>query len=157
MFELSVSQSRNAVNFSIIAMPKRSNFTHNKTLCKTLKNTREFHLYCWDHVCKVNELCLVDFFHGEFRISTQIMVRDYCVAKCKKSFFPQFKIFTLVRILLEDFGNGARQGSLLFNILNCGMSFMIDWTCFTSYTNDSTPYTVEVQKHFSEVTKYFEV
>ena len=38
------------------------------------EKTGEFHLYCWDHVCKVNELCLVDCFHREFRASTQIMV-----------------------------------------------------------------------------------
>ena len=54
-----------------------------KTWCKTQKNTREFHLYCWDHVCKVNEWRLVDSFRREFRVSTQIMVRDYCIAKCK--------------------------------------------------------------------------
>ena len=51
-------------------------------MCKTLKNPCEFHLYCWDHVYKVNEWCLVDFFHREPSFSTQIMVRDYCIAKC---------------------------------------------------------------------------
>ena len=30
--------------------------------------------YYWDHVSKVNEWCLVDWF---------IMLRDYCIAKCK--------------------------------------------------------------------------
>ena len=25
-------------------------------LWKTRKSTRKFHLYCWDHVCKVNEV-----------------------------------------------------------------------------------------------------
>ena len=43
-------------------------FSQYKTLCKTRKNTREFHLYCWDHSCKVKELCLIDCFHHEFRI-----------------------------------------------------------------------------------------
>ena len=55
--------------------------------CKKRKNTREFHLYCWDHVCKVNEWCLVDFFLRKFRVSTQIVVRDYCIVKCKNVFW----------------------------------------------------------------------
>ena len=55
-----------------------------KILCKTRKNALEFHLYCWDHVRKVNEWCLVDCFCCEFRVFTQVMVRDYCIAKCKK-------------------------------------------------------------------------
>ena len=50
----------------------------------TKKNIREFHLYCWDHVCKVNGWCLVDCFHCGFKVSIQLMVRDYCIAKCKK-------------------------------------------------------------------------
>ena len=40
------------------------------------KKTCEFHLYFWDHVCQLNELCLVDCFHCKFRISSSIMVRD---------------------------------------------------------------------------------
>ena len=85
-----------------------------KTLCKTRKNTREFHLYCCDHVCKVNEWYSVHCFHREFRVSTRIIVRDYCIAKCKKfpvcgfyfpsvpsgHFFSWFKIFTLIRTLI---------------------------------------------------------
>ena len=38
------------------------------------EKTREFHLYCWDHVCKANEWRLVDCFHSEFGVSTQITV-----------------------------------------------------------------------------------
>ena len=34
--------------------------------------TREFHLYCSKHVCKINEWYLVDYFHREFRVSTQM-------------------------------------------------------------------------------------
>ena len=45
-------------------------------LCKTQKNTGEFNLYCWDHVCRVNEWCLVDCFHWEFTGFSQIIVRD---------------------------------------------------------------------------------
>ena len=46
------------------------------------EKTREFHLYCWN-VCKVSEWCLADGFHWESRVSTQMMVRDYCILKCK--------------------------------------------------------------------------
>ena len=46
-FELSVSLSRNAIYFCIIAIPKV--FSRYETLCKTKKC--EFHLYCWYHVC----------------------------------------------------------------------------------------------------------
>ena len=84
-FELSVSQSRNAIYFSIIAMPKShltffaiQNFVQNAK-----KKTPEFQLSCWNHTCKDNDWCLVDCFHCEFRISTQIMVHDYSIAKCK--------------------------------------------------------------------------
>ena len=64
-FELSIFWLQNAIYFSIIV-------------------TCEFHLYCWDHVCKVNEWCLVDCFHCNFRVSIQIMVCYYCITKCKK-------------------------------------------------------------------------
>ena len=47
------------------------------------KNTCEFHLDYWDHVCNVNERCLVNCFHHEFRVSTQIVVPDFCITKCK--------------------------------------------------------------------------
>ena len=55
-----------------------------KILCKTWKKICEFHLYCWDHVWKVNECCLVDCFHYQFMVSTQIMVHNYCFSKCKR-------------------------------------------------------------------------
>ena len=55
----------------------------NKTLCKPPENTHEFHLYCWNYICRVHEWCLVDCFHCEFRFSTQIMVYNYCIAKYK--------------------------------------------------------------------------
>ena len=83
-FDLAVSRSQNAIYFSITAIPNKS-LCNTKLCAKHEKNTREFHLYCWDHVCKVNESCLVDCFHSEFRVSTQIMVRGYYIAKCKKS------------------------------------------------------------------------
>ena len=66
-------------------------------ICAKHEKTHEFHLYCWDHFCKVNYL--IHCFHREFRVSTEIMVRDYCMAKCKKN-ISRFKIFTLIRILI---------------------------------------------------------
>ena len=44
-----------------------------KTLLRTQTNLHEFHLYCCDHVCKVNEWSLVYCFHSQFSVSTQIM------------------------------------------------------------------------------------
>ena len=58
-------------------------FSRYRTLCETRKNTCEFLLYCWDHVLKVNEWCFGDYFHREFSVSSQIMVCDYYIAKCK--------------------------------------------------------------------------
>ena len=45
------------------------------------KNTCKYHLYCWDHVFKENEWCLVDY--HKLRVSTQIMVRNCCLRKCR--------------------------------------------------------------------------
>ena len=59
-------------------------FLQYKPLCRICKNTCEFHLYCWDHVCKVNEWCLGDCFHVEFRASSQALLHNYCIRKCKK-------------------------------------------------------------------------
>ena len=53
-------------------------------LCAKHEKTGEFHLHCWDYVCKVNEWCLVDCFHHQLRVCTQIMVCGYCIAKSKK-------------------------------------------------------------------------
>ena len=36
------------------------------------KKTREFYLYCWKQLCKINEWYLVGSFHREFRVSTQM-------------------------------------------------------------------------------------
>ena len=54
-------------------------------------DAKEFSFYyfrgtklCWDHVCNVNEWCLVDCFHCKLRVSTQVMVHNYLIAKCKK-------------------------------------------------------------------------
>ena len=60
-----------------------------KTLCKTRINTHEFHLYCWNHVCKLNKQRLVDCFHQKFRCYTQITVHNYCIAICKE--FPHYQ------------------------------------------------------------------
>ena len=85
-FELNVSRSRNAIYFSIIAMPSKSHFPifAIQNFMQNTKNTWEFHLYCWDHVWKVNECCLVDCFRCKSRVSIQILIRNYCNAKCIK-------------------------------------------------------------------------
>ena len=79
-----------------------------KILCKTWKNTCEFHFYCWGHVYEWTEWCLVDYFHRKVTASTQIMVHSHCIVKCKKfstcgrllmalqAIFLWFKIFTLI-------------------------------------------------------------
>ena len=43
--------------FSIIVMPKKSHLTIfvMQNFVQNTKKKREFHLYCLDHVCKVNE------------------------------------------------------------------------------------------------------
>ena len=58
-------------------------FSWYKTLCKTWKNLHEFHLYCWDHVRKVNQWCLVECFYHKIRVSTKKIVCDYYITKCK--------------------------------------------------------------------------
>ena len=55
----------------------------NTKLCAKHEKTHEFYLYCWDHVCKVNEWSLVDCFCHGFRVSLQIMVCNYCITTCK--------------------------------------------------------------------------
>ena len=45
-------------------------YFHDQSFVQSLNMFVIVHLYCWDHVCKVNERCLVGCFHREFRIST---------------------------------------------------------------------------------------
>ena len=59
-------------------------FFRDTKLCTKHKKTPEFHLYCWNHVCKVNKLRTVDCFHREYRVFIPIIVRDLCIVKCKK-------------------------------------------------------------------------
>ena len=87
-FELSISRSWSTICFSIFRMPKKFHFiifAIQNSGQNTKKNTHEFYLCCWDHVCKVNEWCLADCFSHKYGVSTQIMVHDYCIANCKKS------------------------------------------------------------------------
>ena len=57
----------------LIAMSQIPNFTIFAVIfcAKHTKNTPEFQLHCWSHVCKVNEWCLVDCFCHKFRDATQ--------------------------------------------------------------------------------------
>ena len=50
------------------------------------KNTFELHLHCLNHVCKVNEKSLVDYFKHVLKVATQIIVCDCYIPKCKN--FP---------------------------------------------------------------------
>ena len=103
-FELRVSPSWNAIYFSIIKIPKISYFTILviQNFVQNTQKTCEFHLYCWDHICSVNEWCLVDCFHCKFKVSTQIMVCNYCIANCKKfcACGSQWRLMALQTILL---------------------------------------------------------
>ena len=79
-----MNPNKEMIYFSIIVMPKKSHFTTSViNLCAKHEKTCEFHSYCWDHVCQVNEWCLVECFHHKFRVSTQIMVHNYCITKYK--------------------------------------------------------------------------
>ena len=104
-FELSVSRPKNTIYLSIIGMPKKSHFTI-FAIQNFLQNTKK---HTWiPFILLRNEWCLFDCFHHEFTVSTQLMVRDYCIAKCKKFsacggvlmaprvIFPRFRIFTLI-------------------------------------------------------------
>ena len=87
-FELSISQSQNAIYFSIFAMSKKSYFTisGDTNLCAKQKKHRQIPFILLESCFEVNEWCLVDYFHREFRVSTQIIVRNYCIPKYKTFF-----------------------------------------------------------------------
>ena len=55
--------------------------------------THEFHLDCWDHVCKINE-CLVVCFYRKFRV-----FRLRRAFNDSSSHFSRFEIFTLILTL----------------------------------------------------------
>ena len=97
MFIFKGKRKRSSVRTKSIGIPKCDLFFryhhakeiliyyfHDTKLCTKHEKTREFHSYYWDHICKVNESYLVNCFHREFRASTQIMVRNYCIAKCSR-------------------------------------------------------------------------
>ena len=92
-------------------------FSQHKILCKTqiclhssffftlkfstldspaVRITCEFNLYYWDHVCKVNEWCLVDCFHRKLRVFPPATGFQWPFGP----FFLWFKIFTLIPTLL---------------------------------------------------------
>ena len=93
-------------HFSHFTMPKKSHFTWYKTLNKT--GTRKFHLYCWDHVCKVHEWCLFDSSHIQFWISTQKTVHNYCFAKCK-TFSTCSRLLMAFRAVFLQFNINSNQ------------------------------------------------
>ena len=85
VFELSATRSQKTIFWHYRDATEISfYYFHDTKLCaKHEKNKCEFHLHGWDHYYKVTEQCLVDWFHREFRGSTWIILRDYCIAKCK--------------------------------------------------------------------------
>ena len=83
-FELSVSRSRNAIYFCIIAIPKKSHF-----LIFAIQNCAKHKKNLWIPFILL-ESCLLGkwmVFSGllssQIRVSTQIMLCNYCTAKCK--------------------------------------------------------------------------
>ena len=115
-FELSVTRSRIAVYFSVIAILKKSHFTifAIKILVQNTKKLTWIPFVLLESCLK--EKWINGCFHREFRVSTQKMVHDYCIAKCNEfsassgingpfngpssRFFLRFKIFKLIRTLL---------------------------------------------------------
>ena len=112
----------------------------NTKLCAKYKkkNICEFYLFCWNHVCKVSEWCLVDFFHFEFMNSTQIMVHGYYMAKCKKfsacsrllmvflTFFLWFRLYMVIWTLYRRFCGKNLIFFLVLNRLYSLLSSMIN-------------------------------
>ena len=98
--------------------------THTHTHTHT-QNIREFHLYCWDHVCKVNGWCLVDCFHCGFKVSIQIMVRDYCIAKCKKFSTCSRLVMALWAIFFAIYNNNKLQHKCSFLETHSAMQLTI--------------------------------
>ena len=106
-------------------------FSRYKTLCKTQKNM--WIPFILLGPCLLGKWRLVDCFHCEFRVSAQIMVLDYCIAKCKKfsgHFFLWFKIFVLIttlvtwkkknssQVYLKDFVHRCRTKNSKMHILH---------------------------------------
>ena len=108
-------------------------FLRYKTLCKTRKNAREFYLYCWDHVCKVNEWYLIDCFHREFRVSTQIMVHIYCIARFKEFYTPE-RVLMAFRAIFLWFRNCTLIWILL--LVRSDMTKFYPWNTKNTDRND---------------------
>ena len=53
-------------------------FSQHKTFCKTQKSTCEFHLYCWDRVCKVMDSVklTVSIANLKFLLKHQLLHRE---------------------------------------------------------------------------------
>ena len=113
-------------------------FCNTKLCAKYKKKTCEFYLFCWNHVSKVSEWCLVDSFHFEFMNSTQIMVHGYYMAKCKKlsacsrllmvflTFFLWFRLYMVIWTLYRRFCGKNLIFFLVLNRLYSLLSSMIN-------------------------------
>ena len=64
----------------------------NKKLCAKHEKTREFHLYCWDHVCKVEQEIAKELFQWEYRRQEEEITRENVTfSKTKLSKFIKFR------------------------------------------------------------------
>ena len=81
-----------------------SYYFHDTKPCAKHTKTCEFHIFCWDHFYKLNEWYLVDCFHPEYRVSSQIMVCSYCIAKCKNFSISPLQESPALPNKLEGFG-----------------------------------------------------
>ena len=125
-FELSVSRPKNTIYLSIIGMPKKSHFTI-FAIQNFLQNTKK---HTWiPFILLRNEWCLFDCFHHEFKVSTQLMVRDYCIAKCKK-FSACGGVLMAPRVIFSAIQN-------IYINLDPGNMFAIlsFWQCHWKYWN----------------------
>ena len=106
-FELGILQLRKAIYFSIIAITPFNFiliFSWHKASCKTHTKKHEFHLYCWNHVCKVNDWCLVYCFNHKFRVSAQKLQNFPHLVNFSESFGPffLFKVLALIQTLIYN-------------------------------------------------------
>ena len=105
-----------------------SYYFHDTKPCAKHTKTCEFHIFCWDHFYKLNEWYLVDCFHPEYRVSSQIMVCSYCIAKCKNFSISPLQESPALPNKLEGFGPPQ---VIFFKVLSNA-----DLLAFSCFVND---------------------
>ena len=104
------------ISFCIFVM---QNFLQN-----TEEKTIEFHLYCWDYFCKVNEWCLADCFYHEFKVN------EWCLVDCFHHELLHCKM-QKVLLLLQVF-NGPLD---LFFFFFCNSKYLLILLFMLIYVN----------------------